>query len=325
MASVSLNWGVAATGDAARGFVTDVALLPDCRVQAVGSRTQARADAFGKAHNIETRHPSYEALAADPHIDIVYVATPQSRHRDDVLMFLEAGKHVLCEKPMAVNATQTRSVASAARHHGLFLMEAMWSRFLPAYTIVRRILAEAGIGSPMLVDASFGFRAPFDADHRLFSRELGGGALLDLGIYPAQLASLVFGTPDRVLATGHVGPTGVDETCALALHHPSGGLATLRAAIRSYLPGEATISGTRGSIRIPAHMHCPDHVVVTTRRGSEMIDASFTGNGLRFQALEVQRCVLAGQTESLMMPLDETCALAETLDTAAVQIGVEYR
>ena len=275
---MTLHWGIAATGTIARDFVSDLALLPDTHISAVGSRTQERADEFGTTHGITVRHPSYEALAADPNVDVVYVASPQSRHMRDVLLFLDAGKHVLCEKPFALNAAEAMTMATRARANGRFLMEGIWSRFLPAYVHLRRLLAEERVGEPMVLDACFGFRMPVAPENRLFSKALGGGALLDLGIYPVQLASLVFGAPDEVLATGDIGATGFDERVALLLHHPAGGIATLRAAIRTVLPSEAVIAGSRGSIRLPTWMHCPDHLLFTDRAGSERIDAAFEGN-----------------------------------------------
>lgn len=319
-----IRWGIAATGRIADRFVTGLRQLDAADVVAVASRSPARADEFGARHGIGRRHGAYEALAADPDIDVVYVASTHARHEPDTLLFVAAGKAVLCEKPFALNRTQAGRMVAAARDQGVFLMEAMWSRFLPAYVALRDLLAEARVGTPLMVESDFGFRRPVDPTHRLFAPALGGGALLDLGIYPAQLASLVLGPPDRVSAQAHLGETGVDEWVAAVLHHPGGGLAVVKAAIRVGLGCTARISGSQGWIGLPAFMHAPDHLVVGGRGGVERVDAAFEGEGLRFQAAEVHRCLRAGLTESPVMPLDETLSLAGTLDAVRAEIGLAY-
>jgi predicted dehydrogenase len=319
-----IRWGIAATGHIAEQFATGLAQLDDADIVAVASRTAERADEFGARHDIAHRHGSYQALAADRDVDVVYVATPHARHEADTLLFLEAGKPVLCEKPFALSRAQAERMVDVARSRGLFLMEAMWSRFLPAYRRLAALLGDERIGEPLVVEADFGFRVLVDPAHRLFDRSLGGGALLDLGVYPVQLASLVLGTPDRVSALGHLGETGVDEQVAAVLGHPGGALAVIKAAIRVGLSCTARISGTQGWIELPAFMHCPDHLVVGGREGPHRLDCAFDGEGLRYQAVEVHDCLRGGRTESAVMPLDETCAIAGTLDAVRVQIGLAY-
>jgi predicted dehydrogenase len=319
-----IRWGIAATGHIADQFVTGLHQLDDADVVAVGSRSVERATAFGERHGIPHRHGSYQDLAADPDVDVVYVASPHARHEADTRLFLAAGRHVLCEKPFALDRAQGEAMAADARAAGLFLMEAMWTRFLPAYVILRDLLGEQRVGDPRVVEASFGFRRPIDPAHRLFARDLGGGALLDLGIYTAQLIASVLGHPDRVVAEGHIGETGVDEQVAAVLHHPGGRLGVMQAAIRTGLPCSARISGTDGFIEVPPFMHAPDHLVVGVGGATERIDAPWQGEGLRFQAVEVHRCLRAGLTESPVMPLDETLVLAGTLDAVRAQIGLTY-
>ena len=186
---------------------------------------------------------------------------------------------MLCEKPFALNETEARLMVDAARTRGLFLMEAIWSRFLPSYQLLGRLLADQVIGEPLLVEGDFGFRRPIDPAHRLFDPALGGGALLDLGIYPVQLASLVLGAPDAISAQAHVGETGVDEQVAALLHHPSGALAVVKAAIRVSMACTARIAGTDGVIDLPAFMHCPDHLVVTTGAGRRASRRADRGRG----------------------------------------------
>lgn len=319
-----IRWGIAATGHIADRFVAGLRQLDGADVAAVGSRAKERADEFAARHGIDRRHGSYEALADDPDVDVVYVASPHAHHEVETLRYLAAGKPVLCEKPFALNRRQAERMVAAARERGLFLMEAMWSRFLPAYRILRDLLADGRVGTPLVVESDFGFRRPVDPAHRLFAPALGGGALLDLGVYPLQLASLVLGPPDRVSAQAHLGETGVDEHVAAVLHHPPGGLAVVKAAIRVGLSCTARISASRGWIDLPAFMHAPDHLLVGDHAGTERVDASWEGEGLRFQAAEVHRCLRAGLTESPVMPLDETLALAGTLDDIRAEIGLSY-
>jgi predicted dehydrogenase len=320
-----VRWGVVGPGGIATRFGEAMELVEGGSITAVASRSRERADAYADRFGVPTRYDDYAALADDPDVDVVYVATPHPRHEADTLMFVAAGKHVLCEKPMALNAAQTRRMVEAARARGVFLMEAVWSRFLPAYRALVDVLAGGRIGEPLVVDADFGFRRPVEPSHRLFDPALGGGATLDLAIYPLQLSSLVFGAPpDRVVADGTVGETGVDERIAAVLHHPGGGLGVIKAAIRVDLPCRARVSGSEGWIDVPPFMHFPHSLDVHTADGVERIDAGFEGDGLRFQVDEVHRCLAGGDTESPTMPLDESIALAGTLDAIRAQVGVVY-
>jgi predicted dehydrogenase len=320
-----VRWGVVGPGGIATRFGEAMELVDGGSITAVASRSRERADAYADRFGVPTRYDDYAALAADPDVDVVYVATPHPRHEADTLMFVAAGKHVLCEKPMALNAAQTRRMVEAARARGVFLMEAVWSRFLPAYRALVDVLADGRIGEPLVVDADFGFRRPVEPSHRLFDLVLGGGATLDLAIYPLQLSSLVFGAPpDRVVADGVLGETGVDERIAAVLHHPGGGLGVIRAAIRVDLPCRARVSGSAGWIDVPPFMHFPHGLDVHTADGVERIEAAFEGDGLRFQVDEVHACLAGGHTESPTMPLDESIALAGTLDAIRAQVGVVY-
>jgi predicted dehydrogenase len=319
-----IRWGVVGPGAIATGFADAVAQTDGGTIVAVASRSLARAEAFGHRFDIPSRYGDYEALAADPEVDVVYVATPQSRHEPDTLTMLGAGKHVLCEKPLALNARQGSRMVGEARARGLFLMEAIWSRYLPAYRSLVDVMAEGRIGEPLLVEADFGFRRPLEPDHRLFDPALGGGALLDLGIYPIQLCSLVLGSPEHVAAEGVVGVTGVDELNAAVLRYAGSRLGVIKSAIRLGMSCTARISGTDGWIDLPAFMHCPSSLTVTTSAGAERIDGAYEGNGLRFEIDEVHRCLSQGLRESPIMPLDETLDMAATLDAIRAQLGVVY-
>jgi predicted dehydrogenase len=298
---------------------------PDGRIIAVASRSRERADAFADRFAVASRYDDYGALAEDPDVDAVYIATPHSRHETDATRYLAAGKHVLCEKPFALDAAQGSRMVAAAQASGRFCMEAMWSRFLPAYRMLADLLDAGRIGEPLMAEADFGFRRALDPTHRLFDPALGGGALLDLGIYPLQLADLVFGPPDRIVADAVLADTGVDEQVAAVLHHPAGGLAVVKAATRVTLTCTARIAGTDGWIELPAYMHHPDELRISSASSElEVIDTRHDGDGLRFEIDEVHRCVLEGFTESPTWPLAKTPQLAETMDTIRSQIDVTY-
>ena len=319
-----VRWGIASTGKIAASFTTGLRCLGDAEVVAVASRAQDAADRFGAAHGIARRYASYEALAVDNEVDVVYVGTPHSRHCADTLLFLDGGKHVLCEKPMAINEQQVVAMTDRAVANGRFLMEAMWARFLPAYTVLRALVEGGRIGEVRMVTGSFGFRAPFDPDHRLFAPALGGGALLDIGLYPVQLALMLLGEPERVAAVADIGSTGVDEQVAVTMGFGGGGVAVAEAALRTNLACTARVSGTDGAIDVPAFLHCPAYLDVQSGAGTTRVDTPMDGNGLHYQAMEVHRCLRAGETQSPIMPLADSRALARTLDRARAEIGLVY-
>ena len=318
------RWGVVGTGRIAGRFADAMADVADGTIVAVASREIQRADAYADRYGVPKRSAGRDDLLADPDVDVVYVATPHAMHEADTVAALDAGKHVLCEKAFALDARAARRMVDAARHADRFLMEAMWSRFLPAYRLLDDLLAGDAIGTPRLVEADFGFRAPFDPANRLFAPALGGGALLDLGVYPVQLCARVLGLPDRVAAQAIVGSTGVDETVTVLSHHERDRLGVVKASTRVALSCTARISGTDGSIGLPAPMHRPQHLVLDRGGSTEVLDAAFTGDGIRFEVGEVQRCLRAGRRESPIMPLDESVALMEVLDNVRRQVGVTY-
>lgn len=319
-----VRWGIVGTGAIAVGFADALSQVEGATLAAVASRSVGGADAFGDRFDVPARYASYEDLASDDSIDVAYIATPQSRHVDDTLLMLSAGKHVLCEKPFALDAAESRSMVDAATSKGVFLMEAMWSRFLPAYRHLVEVIDEGRIGDPILVEADFGWRREVDPEHRLFRRDLGGGGLLDLGIYPLQLASLVLGIPTEVAARGVIGDTGVDELVAAVTEHPNGGIGVSKASLRVGMTCAARIAGTIGVIDIPALMHCPESITVSVLGEAQRFDGSYEGSGMRFEIEEVHRCLADGRTESAVMPLAETVALMGILDDVRAQIGLTF-
>ena len=324
--SDTIRWGILGTGAIAHKFADALAVVPDAGLAAVGSRARHTADAFGDEFAIPRRHDSYQALVADPEVDAIYVSSPHPMHHDHTLLCLNAGKPVLCEKPFALNAREAESMIRCAKDRGLFLMEAMWTRYLPAIAQVRQWLADDAIGEVRMMMADFGFRANFNPEGRLFNPDLGGGALLDIGVYIVSLASMVYGEqPSRVAALADIGATGVDEQTAMAFRYGSGAMAALACAVRTDTPRDARILGTRGNIHIPTPFY--DTFTATLNvDGEEPVTArpDRVENGFKYEIEEAGRCLREGLLESPALPLDETLAIIRTLDAVRAEIGLKY-
>lgn len=310
----TVRWGIIGCGRIARAFADDLRHLPDATLAAVASRTADKADAFADAFGAPRSFGSYRALIDAPDIDAVYIATPHTGHCPNTIRCLEAGKAVLCEKPLAVNATEVRRIIDTARRSGRFCMEAMWTRFLPVYDQLRRWLDEGAIGDPRMLRADFGFRADIAPRSRLFAPDLAGGAILDVGIYTLALAFSLFGRPSGQTGLATIGETGVDEQNAMLLQFPSGAIAILASAIRTATDHEAVIHGTDGRIRIPAFWNAREITIERNRSEPLTITPDFIGRGYHYEAAEVARCLRTGQCQSERMPLDESLAIAETMD-----------
>ena len=316
----SLRWGILGTGGIAQTFADDLRLTDSGVVAAVGSRRQETADRFAEKFGIEARHPSYESLVADPTIDVIYVATPHPSHRENAILALRAGKPVLVEKPFAMNAAEAAEIVAVAREEKLFAMEAMWTRFLPHVARIREWLAAGALGEIVTVSADHGQWFAEDPGFRLFAPELGGGALLDLGIYPVSFASMVLGAPDRIAAVVDPAFTGVDAQTSMVLGYASGAQAVLTCTLRAKSPTRASIVGTEARIEIDGDFYTPTGVTLLPRDGEPTrVDSTHEGHGLRHEADEVARRLAAGDLESPLMGLDETIAIMETMD--AIQAG----
>lgn len=323
--TTTTRWGILGTGNIAKQFARGLADTPDAVLEAVGSRTQESADTFAEQFSIPTRHASYEGLANDPEIDAIYVSTPHPFHKDNSILCLEAGKAVICEKPFTINAAEAEAVVQIARDQGVFLMEAMWSRYFPAMRQVKEWLDEGAIGDVRIVSADFGFRAGVNPEGRLFNPALGGGALLDVGIYVTSFASFVLGpNPTRIQSLANIGETGVDEQNTILLGYENGAMAMLTSAVRTSTPHEARIIGTDGTITIPTHFWKAEKAVLRAGDRVEEVEIKPTGNGYNYEAAEVGRCLNAGLLESPTMPLDETIALMKILDAIRADWGLTY-
>ena len=321
--SNAIRWGILGTGRIARQFAEGLRVLPDARLMAVGSRNAEPANAFGEQFEVPHRHACYEALVNDPDVDVIYVATPHSCHKENSLLALSAGKAVLCEKPFAINAREAEQVITMARQKKLFVMEAMWTRCFPLMDKLRELLKSKAIGEVRMLTADFGFRAEYHEEERLFNPAFGGGALLDVGVYPVSLASMIFGAPTRITSLAHLGKNGVDEEAAMVLAHGQGQLAILHTAIRVDTAQEAIIMGTIGRIRIHSLWWRPTAMTLTREGVSdETMEFPQAGNGYQFEAAEVMNGLRAGKLESRLMPLDETLSIMKTLDALRAQWGL---
>ncbi len=322
--AAKVRWGIIGTGNIASKFAAGLQVLDDAELAAVGSRSLETANAFGDKFDVPRRHATYEALAGDPDVDAVYIATPHPMHRDNTILCLGEGKAVLCEKPFAINAIEAREMVDFARARGTLLVEAMWTRFVPVMQKLRELMADGAIGEPRMVCADFGFRAGVNPESRLFNPALGGGALLDVGVYPVSLAHMVFGAPVKIAAVADIGETGVDEQAAMSLLHKGGGVSVLSTAIRTSTPQQAWVIGTEGIIRHHAPWWQGKGLTVKRGDNEESFDCPYEGNGYNCEAQAVMDCLKAGELESEVMPLDETVAVMETLDEIRSQWGLKY-
>jgi len=326
-----IRWGVLATGGIAATFTEALLSLPDdAEVVAVASRTAESAKAFAARFGIPRAYGSWAELAADDEVDVVYVATPHSAHRAAAGLCLEAGKAVLCEKALTLNSREARELVGLARERGLFLMEAMWTYCNPLIRHLAALVADGVIGEVRHVASNFGFHADFPPEHRMRNPELGGGALLDLGVYPVSFAHLLLGEPDSVEAWAHLTPERVDAQTGILLGWNNGALATLSCGFTADLGSAAAIAGTAGRIEIPEGFFHAERFVLHRRdeepRTVRLADVTHDHDrsSMRHEALEVMRALRAGETESPLVPLDGSLAVMRTLDSVRARVHVTY-
>lgn len=323
--SEEIRWGVVGPGRIAENVMADFAHVPGARPVAVASRSADRAAAFAQRHGLERAHGSYAEILADPDVDVLYVATPHPQHYAVALAAIDAGKALLVEKAFTATPEGALEVVGRARERGVFVMEAMWTRFQPAVVRLRELVDDGAIGEVRSVQADLGVAREYDPADRLFARELGGGALLDLGVYVVSFAQMLLGDPDTVTATGSLFPTGVDAEAALLLGHADGRSATLTTSLRYPTPGQARVFGTAGWIDVLPRFHHP-RTIVLHRSGAEPEEITLppAGTGYAHELAEVTGCLAAGRTESAVLPLADTLAVQTVLGQAAEQLGVQH-
>jgi predicted dehydrogenase len=320
------GWGIAGLGRIAGLVAGDFPHVPDAELVAVGSRTPEHAAAFAREHGARRAHGSYGALIADSEVDVVYVATTHPQHHAIALAAIRAGKAVMVEKSFTATLAGAQELVTEARARRVFAMEAMWTRFQPAVVRVRELIAEGAIGSIFSVQAELGLVRGFDPSDRLFAPELGGGALLDLGVYPVSFAQMLLGAPQTVTAVGARERSGVEGSATLLLGWEDGRSATLTTSLHSPLPGGARIFGSAGWIELPPRFHHPTRLILH-RAGAEpeTMTLPAIGGGYAHELIEVTECVRAGAPESAVMPLDDTLAVMAILEEAGRQLGVTWR
>ncbi|MHB8186136.1 MAG: Gfo/Idh/MocA family protein [Dermatophilaceae bacterium] len=316
-----IRWGFLGAGGIAASMAADLH-HGNNMLYAVAARDADRAAAFAARFGASHSYGDYRSVVEDPDVDIVYVATTHPFHREQALIAIDAGKHVLIEKPLTLNATHAREVLTAARDKGVFAMEAVWMRANPLILKAQEIVARGVIGDVVAVHADFSIGLDFDPAHRLYDLANGGGALLDLGVYPLHFAWLFLGRPDTQQVLGTLSPTGSDATVALQWGYASGATAQLRCATTAFTPGRATIAGTVGSISVEPWFLNPGRLMVTTSEGESRIEGEDTAYGPQIE--EVERCLRAGLLESPLAPQADTIAILELIDQARADLGVRY-
>jgi predicted dehydrogenase len=323
--TATTRWGILATGRIAHDFARNLREVPGAEIAAVGSRTPASAEAFAEQFGARP-HPSYESLVEDPDVDVVYVATPHALHLANARLAFDAGKHVLCEKPLALNLAEAEAMVAAASRAGRFLMEAMWMACHPVVRVLRDGIQQGRFGRPRQVHADLGFVVPTNASPRMHDPALGAGALLDMGIYPMTFAHLMLGPADEYVATAVLDARGYDADVALAGRHGTA-VSALTTSMTSPSPRTATIATDSGRIDVPADFHHPAYAVWTPSGGEpERIEGEepLLGTGLGNEAAHVQECLHAGRLESPLVPHAQTLTLIRQMDEVRRQIGLSY-
>ena len=318
-----VKWGILGAGVIAEKVAGAIKEYPHAELSGVGSRSIEKAQAFADRVSVDKAFGSYENLCQSPDIDVIYVATPHTFHKEHTLLALRNGKHVMCEKPFSLNKEDSIEMIQEARSRNLFLMEAMWTCLMPGMIKLKQLLKDGIIGKINLVEADFGFQAPYCPESRLFNPALGGGAMLDVGIYPLTFALSTLGCPEEVSATGSIGKTGVDELSVYNLKYKNGTMANLKASITQQTDCIAKIYGSEGTITIPADWWLMNKIIITNGHEKE-IDTSYDCSEYYFEIEEVTGCIQKGLTESPNIPHKWTLNMMELMDSLRKQMGLSY-
>ena len=320
------RWGIIGPGNISKKFAGGLKAVKGAELYAVASHTKGKGEKFIKEFGGEKVYSTYEELVKDDKIDAVYVSTPHVFHKDCSILALKAGKPVLCEKPMTICEKHSQEIVDCARKEGIFLMEAMWTRFFPLMADVRKQISQGAIGEVRMINADFGFRGGMNPEGRLFDLSLGGGSLLDVGVYPVSFFNMIMGEPDSVQGMAHLGETGIDEQAAFVMGHSRGMIAYGSSGIRTQTPQEAWIMGTEGKIHIEAPFWDP-RVYTLLKNGEEPVTREFPideGNGFMYEAMAVQKSVESGELENSIMPHRDSLAVVRVMDKLRAQWGLKY-
>lgn len=319
------KWGIMGCGKIAAQFATSLQSVSGAVLYAVASRSHEKAREFGAKHDALKSYGRYEMLAQDPEVDAIYIATPHNLHFDNAMMCLKYKKAILCEKPLTVNAIESRKLIEEAKKRRTFLMEAFWTRFLPSTIKLNQLLREGVIGKCRLLQADFGYDMPFDSHHRSYNPDLAGGALLDVGIYPINFAQMIFREDPLEISTAIVPSiTGVDEQSAYIFRYPSGSLAVMNSAVNVETQHNAWIYGSEGYIHMPHFFHATKIHVQRKDGIRDTINLPFESTGYGYEAIEVMNCINSGKTESSIMPLAESLKIMQLMDSIRDQWGLKY-
>lgn len=325
MAADKIRWGILSTGNIAKRMAQTLTDMPDSQLVAVGSRSQQSADAFGEAFAVPNRHSSYEALANDPEVDAIYIATPNSLHYENSLLCLEAGKAVLCEKGFTLNALEAQRLIEKAREKRVFLMEGMWLRFFPGHVWLRQFVADGGLGDLKHINVSFCWLPEQDPTNRFFDLRLGGGALLDLGCYGVSFVWSILGKPDSVKSTVVLNEYGADVQEAIIMGYDHGQIATITVSLVSHDVRTAMLTGTGGKVIIHPRWYKPHQMTLSPHGGVEEVkDFPWDSTGQQFEVAHVNEALRNGQIESDIMPLDESLEIMRMLDDLRAEWGLTY-
>lgn len=324
----TIRWGILGTGRIAHKFASDLKLVKDAELVAVGSRSQKSADDFNKKFPVKHVHDSYEALVQNPEVDVIYIATPHNLHCENTLLCLRHNKAVLCEKPFAMNSRQAATMISYAKEQKVFLMEALWTKFHPHYLKMQEMIGEGLLGKVRAILVNFGFKPITPIPARLFDPGLGGGTLMDIGIYNVFIAMSILGKPDHIDAVMTPASTGVDEQCAILFRYKNGAMAQLFSTFSSNLATEADICGSEGRIRLTSRFYEPSSTIEFYKDRVDSIEiipvAKEPGFGYQYEARHVNDCLRKRLTESPVVSFNDTLLLMETLDKIRDVAGIRY-
>ncbi|WP_373058715.1 Gfo/Idh/MocA family protein [Zunongwangia sp. H14] len=324
MKKQTVNWAIIGPGRIAKKFATGLKEVPGANLYAVASRSMERAENFAREYEADKAYGSYEELVKDENVEVVYIATPHVFHYDNTLLCLNHKKAVLCEKPFAMDTEQVREMIALAREKNVFLMEAMWTQFLPHFQFVMKLIETGKYGKLKHLKADFGFHSPFNESHRLYNKSLGGGSLLDIGIYPVFTALSALGVPEEISAKAKLAPTGVDEECEMILTYNNGVEAELHSTVGRVTPTTATFLFEKAVVTMNSRFHEPTNITISTEEGEKTKDFGVSTNGYNFEAAHVQEMLWKGRTESDQMTFDKSLQLIGLLDEVRRKIDLVY-